>query len=117
MARTGRKKALITERKNISFKIIGGQLVIGHTSDGPWTLEDHERGFTTPPKVPALIALKRPTLLGFPSTQKTHLLRRARESVVPARRVFATERETVDIVQPIVIQWVKDIIARSRKAK
>ncbi len=113
-ARTGRRKVLITERKNITFRLIGGQLVIGHQSSGTWSLDDHARGFTTRPKVPALIPLKRPKLLGLPSDQKTHLLRRAKPSVVPARRVFPTEPEASQILKPIVGRWVAEIIKRSR---
>ncbi len=113
MARTGRKKALIKERVKITFKLIGGQLVISHDSDGAWTLRQHEQGFTTAPDVPATIKLKRPRLLGV--TGNTIHIRQAKESVTPARRVFATEPEANRIVRPIVKKWGADIIKRSRK--
>ena len=49
-ARTGRRKALITERKHISFRLVGGKtLIVGHTPvKGDWSLAQHEDGFTTP---------------------------------------------------------------------
>lgn len=114
-ARTGRKKLLISERPKITFKLIGGRLVVGHDSGAGWSLQDHERGFTTPPEVPATIALKRPKILGI-STSEIHI-RRAKESVTPARRVFATEAETVKIAKPIVIKWVNDILRRAKAVK
>jgi len=113
MARTGRKKALIKERAGITFKLVGAQLIVGHESGEAWDLGQHERGFTTPPDVPATIKLKRPRLLGI-STKEIHI-RRARPSETPARRVFANEAETNKLLEPIVKQWVKEVIDRSRK--
>lgn len=110
-ARTGRDLALITEMENISFKLIGGQLVIGHDSDGSWSLDDHEKGFTTAPDVPSTISLKRPELLGV--TGNSIHIRRAKNSITPARRVFPNQAEAHDVVEPIVRKWVADIIRRS----
>lgn len=113
-ARTGRRKALITERKNISFKLVGNNLVIGHTATG-WNIQDHEKGFTTPGFVgkPVTIPLRNPNALEG-VTGNSISIRRAKASNVPARRVFATEREAVKIMQPIADAWLKKIIARTR---
>lgn len=112
MARTGRRKALVTEKKNITFKVIGNRLLVGHESGGGWSLQDHEKGFTTPPDVPATIKLKRPGLLGMEGNS-IHITR-AKPSVTPARRVFATEAEANNLVGPIVEKWVREIIKRSK---
>lgn len=113
-ARTGRRKALITERKNINFRISGGTLVIGHSAKGDWNIEMHEKGFRTPgfSGRSVTIPLKNPRALKNVSGNSI-TIRGAKESVVPARRVFSTEAEATRIGEPIVVRWIKDIIKRN----
>jgi len=112
-ARTGRRKALITERKNITFKVIRGNLIVGHQADGDWTIEQHEKGFVTPGFTkPVTITLKNPSALKD-VTGNSITIRGAKASVVPARRVFATEAEAGVIIQDEADKWLRDIIRRS----
>jgi len=114
-ARTGRRKALITERKNISFQMIGSRLIIGHTATG-WDITMHERGFVTPGFTgkTVTIPLKNPTALR--NIQGNSItIRGAKPSVVPARRVFSTESEALAIIENEAEAWVRKIVQRVRR--
>lgn len=112
-ARTGRRKALVTEKKNISFKMIGGKLIIGHTATG-WNISMHEQGFTTSgfsgKKV--TITLKNPNALRDVKGNSI-TIRGAKASEVPARRVFPTEKESITIIKPIIEDWLRKIVRRA----
>jgi hypothetical protein len=112
-ARTGRRKALITERKNISHMIVGSRLLIGHTATG-WNIAMHEKGFTTPgfSGRTVVIPLKNPAALR--DVKKNFIaIRGAKESVVPARKVFANKDEALTIMKPIITDWLNKIIKRA----
>ncbi len=113
-ARTGRRKAFVTEKKNISFKMIGSSLLIGHTATG-WSLSMHEKGFVTPgfSGKAVVIPLKNPAALRNVKT-RFMTIRGAKASVVPARRVFPNQIEAVAIIKPIFEDWLDKILKRAR---
>lgn len=113
-ARTGRRKALTTEKKNISFMMIGSRLLIGHTATG-WSLNMHEKGFITPgfSGKSVTIPLRNPSALKNVKGNSI-TIRGAKASVVPARRVFPNEGEAVTIIKPIIEDWLNKIIKRAR---
>lgn len=115
-ARTGRRKALITERQNISFKVIGGTLIIGHTAKGNWNIQMHERGFVTPgfSGKAVTIPLKNPNALKDVKGNSI-TIRGAKASVVPARRVFATQAEAEVIARSHAERWLADIVKRNSR--
>lgn len=117
-ARTGRRKALVTEKKNISFIVSGAKsiVVIGHTAKGDWSLNMHEKGFVTPgfSGFSTIIPLKNPSALsGVRGNRIT--IRGAKPSIVPARRVYATKVEATTIIRPIIEDWLRKIIRRAAK--
>jgi hypothetical protein len=112
-AQTGRRKALITERKNISFKLVGGTLQIGHQSPGNWSIEQHEKGFVEQ-NASETITLRNPKALkDIRGTQ--FFLKNPKPSVVPARKVFANRAEAESIAKKKADQWVKKIVARANR--
>lgn len=112
-ARTGRRKALITERKNITFRSTKRGLIVGHNAGGDWNIGQHESGFVTPGFAghAVTIPLKNPRALKVNGNSIT--IRGAKASVVPARRVFANEPEANAIVRQEAEKWLRDIIKRS----
>jgi len=114
-ARTGRRKALVTEKKNIGFKMIGGRLLIGHTATG-WNISMHEKGFITPgfKGRTVTIPLRNPSALKNVKGN-TITIRGAKASIVPARRVFPNENEAVTIIKPIINDWLNKIVKRAAR--
>jgi hypothetical protein len=112
-AQTGRRKALITERNNIKFRLQGGILQIGHEADGNWNIGMHESGFVEDNKSET-ITLKNPKALkDVRGTQ--FFLKSPKPSVVPARKVFANKFETESIAKRKADEWIKKIVARANK--
>lgn len=112
-AQTGRRKALITERKNITFKLVGGILQIGHTSDDPrWNIGMHERGFVEDNKSETITLRNPKALKDVRGTQ--FFLKSPKASVVPARKVFANKAETESIARMKADAWIKKIVARAQ---
>jgi len=112
-AQTGRRKALITERKNISFKLVGGVLQIGHQSPGNWSIQQHEKGFVEQ-NASETITLRNPKALkDVRGTQ--FFVKNPKASVVPARKVFANNAEAESIARKKANEWVKKIVTRENK--
>lgn len=112
-ARTGRRKALTTEKKNISFQIVGSTLIIGHTATG-WNLSMHELGFTSTRSVGRVVTIplrNRKALRDVRDNVLTVTVKNA--SVIPPRRVFANEVEATTIIRPIIHDWIRKIVAKA----
>lgn len=112
-AKTGRRKALITERKRITFVIKPRRVEIGYQErSADWNLTKHHRGFTTTgfkgKKV--TIPLKNPRPLGIKSETITILS--AKPSVVPARNVWGTLRRTVKVGKVVTNKWMLRIVQK-----
>ncbi len=110
-AQTGRRKALITERKNITFKLVGGSLQIGHVSPGAWTIGMHERGFVEQNKSETITLRNPKALKDVRGTQ--FFLKSPKPSVTPARKVFANRAETESIARRKADEWIKRIVERA----
>jgi hypothetical protein len=116
-ARTGRRKALVTERSRIKFRIRNTRRVeIGYEErESGWNLTDHHRGFTSSgfkgKKV--VIPLRNPKPLGVTDDKITILS--AKPSVVPSRKVWGSLNRTVKIVRVVANRWMKQIVAKRVK--
>ena len=111
-ARTGRKKALITLRKDITYDISGpGEVRIYDSNPRQW-LAKHSSGYTNPPQSgPFPIGpLRKPGLLKHSGPWLW--VKGAREGVVPKRNVWGTKLERSRIYNPIVQKWIRDTIQR-----
>lgn len=125
-ARTGRRKALITERPGITFIAKKDFVLIGHVpSKGSttgqesksWNLGMHERGFTTPgSNRPTPVILKRPNYIKEPRPKPGGLFifRNTKPSVTPARQVFANPYQARAIVGRIARKWLAKILKRAK---
>lgn len=95
---TGRQKALITLRPYIRFRTnqsAGTATVYFSKRPSGWTLEQHEKGFTSRPVNGVLMKARN---IGFFNKRKA--------SVVPPRKVFPSTGEASTISGPIVRAWV-----------
>jgi len=114
-AKTGRRKALITERNNIQFRLVAGVLQIGHEGSGGWELTSHEKGFTLP-GLAEMFTVKRPNFLAPGRNLKGDQVTvfGKRPSKVPARRVFPTQAEANVILVREAEKWIGNILKRNR---
>jgi len=113
-AKTGRRKALITERKNIQFKLTAGAIQVGHEGSAGWELTSHEKGFTLP-GMPETFTLKRPNFLAPGPNLKGDQVTvfGKKPSKVPARRVFPTRAEANVILVREAEKWINNILKSS----
>lgn len=114
-ARTGRRKALITERSRIKSRVVSGTAEVYYeTRSDKWDLTKHHKGFTNPATTRgATIRLKDPRPLGLSSNFIR--IRQAKAGVVPARNVWGTDIENRSIAVVIVNTWVAAIIKKKGK--
>ncbi len=112
-ARTGRRKALTTEKKNISFQVVGSTLLIGHSATG-WSLKMHETGFISTTSVGRVVTItlkNRKALKDVRSSPLTVTVKKA--SIIPPRRVFANKLEATTIINPIIHDWIRKIVQKA----
>lgn len=110
-AKTGRRKALITERPRIKFRHVKAGVVIYHDSpSNEWDLAKHGRGFTRPAvRGKVVIPLKAPRILGV---NKPYIVlpRGSPATYTPPRVVF--ERDDIimrKVVRPELRKWVNEL--------
>jgi hypothetical protein len=108
-AKTGRRKALITERKNIVYERTANSVRIFHRSPSPnWNLNMHAAGFTRPAvRKKVRIPLKQPKLLGV---TKPYIIlpRGSRATKTPARNVWGTITQQRNVFIPEVRKWMRE---------
>lgn len=107
-ARTGRRKALITERRRVVFIVKPKRLDIVYLErSSEWDLTSHHRGFTTPGfrGKKAVIPLRNPSALGVKGNSIT--IFSAKPSKVPARPVWTPRNKILRILKPITSAWVR----------
>lgn len=115
-ARTGRRKALLTERSRITFLTKPRRLEIVYLERSrDWNLTKHHRGFTTKgfSNKKVTIPLKNPRPLG--TTKKALTIRQAGPSIVPARPVWTPPGKVLRIMQPIVSRWTREQLEKRAK--
>lgn len=112
-AKTGRRKALITERKNIVYERTTTSVRIIHKSpSAEWSLNTHAKGFTRPAvRKRVRIPLKQPKLLGV-SKPYIILPRGSRATKTPARNVWGTVTEQRNTFIPIVRKWMRETMTK-----
>lgn len=115
-ARTGRRKALITERSRVKFSKRPNSVRIFYAPrSDKWDLTDHHEGFTTPgfSGKKLTIPLRNPSALKVKGSSITILS--AKPSVVPARKIWTSPPRALAIARPIIHRWATDIIRKRAK--
>lgn len=109
-ARTGRRKALITERSRIKFSVKTRHVEIGYdTRSLKWDLTKHHKGFTSKgTNKTMLIPLRNPKIIGM--DQNLIILFGRKASVIPARPVWGNINQILGYVGPTARLWVRKII-------
>jgi hypothetical protein len=112
-AKTGRRKALITERRNIIYQRKGAAVEVLHRSpSSQWSLNTHAAGFTRPAvRKRVRIPLKQPKLLGV-TTPYIILPRGSRASKTPARNVWGTVGQQRNVWLPEVRRWMQETMSK-----
>lgn len=117
-AKTGRRKALITERPRIKYRVSHGSVDIYHDSPSTrWSLNDHARGYTNPAdKSPKFIPLKYPGKLapgGNLSKRGIFLPKGNKATKVPKRNVWGSEPEARrEVINPEVQKWLREVFRK-----
>jgi hypothetical protein len=124
-ARTGRRKAFITQRKGIGFRVKGPLLSIGHTvihtdtSDNKqWNFNQHARGFTTPAGThPVSIKIRNPKALKKPRPEPggMMILHKYKKQETPARQVFPNPFQAQRIIRRDAEIWLRNIAKRAAR--
>lgn len=112
-AKTGRRKALITLRKFIQFRLQKEAVEI-YDSDPRQLITKHSAGFKNPPQVGPLAIgpLKKP---GFLNHSGPYLwVNKTKQADVPRRSVWGTQRERERVYNPMVRLWIEETIDRRR---
>ncbi len=107
-ARTGRAKALITERSRVKFIVKPRRVEIGYAPrSSDWNLTKHHHGFRTSgfkgKKV--TIPLRNPAALKTKGNSITILS--AKPSVIPARTIWTPTGTLLRIAHPIISRWTR----------
>lgn len=110
-AKTGRFKALITEREKIKYDVDAQGLtlrVFHEQTDPNWTLTQHHKGFTSPAVTGKLMAfpLVRPNLVGIGS--KLAIFQSRKATKTPARPVWPSPAMIKKLVGPLIDLWMKE---------
>ena len=115
-AKTGRLKALITERGKIKFKRWGRSgVAVGHESGGDWSLDDHVKGFTRPAvNKRVVIPLKAPRYLGIKDKDYIVLPKGSPPTRTPSRNPYGTKRDMRAVFVPIVRVWMQEEVGGRR---
>lgn len=112
-AKTGRRKALITERPRIKYVVRQGSVAIVHAATSPErSLSRHAKGFTRPAvNKPVYIPLRLPSLLGV-SGPGIYLPKGTKATKTPPRNVWGTQKKVNKLVRPVVEPWVRQVLNR-----
>lgn len=110
-AKTGRRKALITERARIKYRLKDGGVELYHDSPSPsWSLKDHKRGFTRPAvRGKVVIPLKVPSILGV---NKPYIVlpKGSPATYTPPRAVYESDDKIMrKVVRPKIRLWLAEI--------
>ena len=110
-AKTGRRKALITERQNIKYRKTRLGVEIFHDSPSPnWSLATHARGFTRPAvRGKVVIPLKVPSILGV---NKPYIVlpKGSPATVTPPRPVFENDDTVMrKVIRPQIRLWLQEL--------
>lgn len=107
-ARTGRRKALITLRKEIKAGWSNTQGIVYFNRVSPeWHIDMHHTGFTSPPVMHKRMVV--PMAAGGVYAAFFH----RKASKVPAREVWPTKKEVIQEVTPLFHQWVEGLARKS----
>lgn len=112
-ARTGRRKALVTLRKNVKARWNADEAAIYFEPvSNKWDLTDHHRGFTSPAVNGKRMSwnLVRPTAIGLRQNKISIMSRKA--SVIPARDVWSTDRKTKIWVNTQINKYTQAVEAK-----
>ena len=121
VARTGRRKALLSARPRVGViraNPAGTRSATVFRSPEQWTLTQHHDGFREPPaKGPMKIPLKRPKALGLPPKTPFIILPRRGAVEVPARPVWPRGPQLRAIMKKELRIWRAEFIRRMRRVR
>lgn len=115
-ARTGRRKALVSERKHIHFRFRPARLEVYYNMHRGFTLTQHHKGYTIKPKNRKVsIPLRNPGLLNNKSWRKakaaTFVDRKPKK--VPARKIWPDENKVVSVTTKAAFTWGSRVTRRA----
>lgn len=125
-AKKGARKALAGMQRYIKSRAIrsvgrgansAAGIVYFANPDNDWNINDHHTGFTRPATGRFVtISLKQPSHLGLrPGTSKFRF-RSVKPSVVPARKIWATEAEAISKIELPASMWLSKAISKLAKS-
>lgn len=112
-ARTGRRKALLTERQRVVFRVKPLKVEVAYEErTAEWNLTTHHKGFTTPgtKNKRVTIPLRNPAAIGW--NRPAISFRNSKDSVTPPRNVWGFERDHQEIARKQTRIWIKGIIEK-----
>jgi hypothetical protein len=91
-------------RHNMTSKLSGR---VAFYSPGDWTLTQHHRGFTLPASGrEETISIRNPSALGLTPGTKAYKFVWRKDSKVPARQIWPTEKQAFDMAGRQLIGWL-----------
>lgn len=108
-ARTGRRKALSGQEKNVRPKLSRTKAMrsaVIFRSPGNWTLTQHHDGFTEQPTNKVIkVLLKKPGIIGLKG-KKEIFFKDDKVTKVPARKIWPEGAQLDRIIASTLIEWV-----------
>lgn len=112
-ARTGRRKALTTERPRVTFRVKPRRAEVVYAErSNEWNLTKHHKGFTTPGTKGkrVTVPLRNPAILKW--DRPAISFRNSQDSVVPARNVWGFERDHQRIAAKQSVIWMNRVLKK-----
>lgn len=112
-ARTGRRKALVTERLRIVHRLKPRKAEVAYMErSSDWNLTMHHKGFTQPglKDKTVTVPLRNPGALRWKKNAIT--FRNSKDSVVPARDVWGKLNDHREIAGTATVAWIRRILAK-----
>jgi hypothetical protein len=121
VARTGKKKALLSARPKVGVvraNPAGTRSATVFRSPGDWTLTQHHDGFREgPASGPMKIPLKRPKALGLPPKTPFIILPKRGEVKVPARPVWPEGAQLRRLMSRNLRIWRAEFVRRIKRVR
>lgn len=111
VAKKGSSRLFEGIQERVRIRNAPGRAEVVFDSPGEWTLTQHQGGFFVLPSGNLVtLDLKAPLVLGVTNSKFSFISKR--ESRVPPRRMWPTDKSAQASAQPLVEQWAKALEAR-----
>jgi hypothetical protein len=111
IAKKGSSKLFEGVQERVRVRNAPGRAEVVFDSPGEWTLTQHQGGFFKLPTGNLVtLDLKAPLVLGVTNSKFSFISKR--ESRVPPRRMWPTDKGATQSAKPLVEQWAKALEAR-----